>query len=107
MEVGRHDAARATLGRPDDPGGRAISLRRVGLGETWTGVDLVWGRRGSHYEQSWCPLPPLAPPKREREFVVGRCTGGLARGIPQPALGRASWLPSYERSERSADCLIA
>ena len=72
-----HDAARATLGRPDDPGGRAISLRRVGLGETWTGVDLVWGRRGSHYEQSWCPLPPLAPPKREREFVVGRCTGGL------------------------------
>ena len=76
MEVGRHDAARATLGRPDDPGGRAISLRRRSRRDVdRSGPGL--GEEGSHYEQSWCPLPPLAPPKREREFVVGRCTGGL------------------------------
>jgi hypothetical protein len=66
MEVGRHDAARATLGRPDDPGGRAISLRRVGLGETWTGVDLVWGRRVATTSSRGAPCPPSHLPK-ERE----------------------------------------
>ena len=59
-----HDTERATLGHPDDPGGRAISLRcRSRRDEDQS--ELVWGRRVATTSSRGAPCPPRTSQERE------------------------------------------
>ena len=66
MEVGRHETRRERRWAARMIRAAARYRCGVGLGETWTGVDLVWGRRVATTSSRGAPCPPSHLPK-ERE----------------------------------------
>ena len=61
MEV--RDTTRRERRRPARMAAR--SRCSVGLGETWTGADLVWGRRVATTSSRGAPCPPRTSQERE------------------------------------------